>query len=85
MAAPAKAENLSLVVHGPGDLRLVKREEGVGTQAATRPALPHSCLQRQSPLPSSCHSQGLLLTRTKHPWLPRFTQVFAGYREVGVG
>lgn len=52
MAAPAKAENLSLVVHGPGDLRLVKREEGVGTQAATRPALPH---------PSACsrshHSQ----------------------------
>lgn len=87
MAAPAKAENLSLVVHGPGDLRLVKRESGGGGDPGRHPPRPASplCLQRQSPLPSSCHSQGRLLARTKHRWLPRFTQIFAGYREVGGG
>lgn len=57
MAAPAKDENLSLVVHGPGDIRLVKRGTNVGTQAATHPAL----LRPFCKLSSGTHSQVLLL------------------------
>lgn len=57
MAAPAKGENLSLVVHGPGDIRLVKRGRSVGTQAATHPAL----LSPSGKLSSGTHSRVLLL------------------------
>lgn len=57
MAAPAKNENLSLVVHGPGDIRLVKTGRSVGTQAATHPAL----LRPSGKLSSGTHSQVMLL------------------------
>jgi hypothetical protein len=42
MAAADKAENLSLVVHGPGDIRLVKGKGGWGAY----PTLPPSPLSR---------------------------------------
>lgn len=58
MAAPAKAENLSLVVHGPGDLRLVKRESR-GWEPRPPPAPP-----RLTPLPAAAVTTPKFLSLT---------------------
>lgn len=51
--AAAKPENLSLVVHGPGDLRLVKREWGLGSLVLLH--WPRCPLGSSSPAPDPAH------------------------------